>query len=161
MSEPAPPSATPAEPSAGMMVRVLDAIERGGNKMPHPAILCLRLCVGVIVLSGVAACSDVSVSQWAAAPSRPLVKTSCSGGHSSRCATTSWVNANTASSTSSAANRGRRLDRRRNAKPPPARTPIASSASAARYAGAGPSAAAKPEEPSKIKKHFKDLFKKD
>ncbi|MFO7571293.1 MAG: AbgT family transporter [Gaiellaceae bacterium] len=33
--------------------RMLDAIERGGNKMPHPAILFGLLCVGVIVLSQV------------------------------------------------------------------------------------------------------------
>jgi len=33
------------------MIRVLDAIERGGNKMPHPAILFLALCAAVIVLS--------------------------------------------------------------------------------------------------------------
>ncbi len=31
--------------------RVLDGIERAGNKMPHPAILFLWLCVGVIVIS--------------------------------------------------------------------------------------------------------------
>ena len=37
------------------MARVLDRIERLGNKMPDPAILFLWLCVGVIVLSQVLA----------------------------------------------------------------------------------------------------------
>ena len=35
------------------MKRLLDGIERGGNKMPHPAILFLVLCGAVIVLSQV------------------------------------------------------------------------------------------------------------
>jgi len=33
--------------------RLLDGVERAGNKMPHPAILFLWLCVGVIVISQV------------------------------------------------------------------------------------------------------------
>ena len=44
-------AAEPAEKT--FLERVLDAIERGGNKMPHPAILFLALCVVVIVLSQV------------------------------------------------------------------------------------------------------------
>ena len=36
------------------MVRVLGAIERGGNKMPNPAILFVWLCVIVIILSAAA-----------------------------------------------------------------------------------------------------------
>jgi aminobenzoyl-glutamate transport protein len=36
-----------------LLERMLDAIERGGNKMPHPAILFLALCAIVIVLSQV------------------------------------------------------------------------------------------------------------
>ncbi len=49
MSDMAAPPA--AEPPRGMMERILGAIERGGNKMPDPAILFVWLSVGVIVLS--------------------------------------------------------------------------------------------------------------
>jgi p-aminobenzoyl-glutamate transporter AbgT len=45
--------ATPAEDgkAGGGIQRILDVIERGGNSVPHPAVLFLTLCVGVIVLS--------------------------------------------------------------------------------------------------------------
>ena len=33
--------------------RILDGIERAGNKMPHPAIMFLALCGAVIVISQV------------------------------------------------------------------------------------------------------------
>jgi aminobenzoyl-glutamate transport protein len=39
----------------GVLQRVLDGIERVGNKVPHPAILFLALCAGLIVLSQVLA----------------------------------------------------------------------------------------------------------
>jgi aminobenzoyl-glutamate transport protein len=43
-----------AEPGRQTLLeRVLDGIERAGNKMPHPAILFLWLCIGVIVISQV------------------------------------------------------------------------------------------------------------
>lgn len=38
-----------------LMQRILGAIERGGNKMPNPAILFVWLCVIVIVLSALLA----------------------------------------------------------------------------------------------------------
>ncbi len=46
-------SAAPAPKADGKEKRggVLDLIERIGNMVPHPAILFLALCVGVIVLS--------------------------------------------------------------------------------------------------------------
>ncbi len=44
------------------MERVLDAIERGGNKMPHPAILFLVLCGAVIVLSQILYWVDVKAT---------------------------------------------------------------------------------------------------
>ncbi|HEX4520657.1 MAG TPA: AbgT family transporter [Gaiellaceae bacterium] len=44
-SEPTP------TPDNGFMAKMLDGIERLGNKMPDPAILFLWLCAGVIVLS--------------------------------------------------------------------------------------------------------------
>ena len=40
---------TPGKP--GAVERILGVIERVGNKVPHPAILFLALCIGVIVLS--------------------------------------------------------------------------------------------------------------
>jgi p-aminobenzoyl-glutamate transporter AbgT len=36
-----------------LMARMLDGIERIGNKMPNPAVLFLLLCVVIIVLSQV------------------------------------------------------------------------------------------------------------
>lgn len=38
-------------PRQGLMQRSLTFIERAGNKVPHPAILFLALCIGVIVIS--------------------------------------------------------------------------------------------------------------
>jgi di/tricarboxylate transporter len=55
MSGPPSPTSVPAEPSQGMMVRVLGAIERGGNKMPNPAILFVWLSVIVVIVSALMA----------------------------------------------------------------------------------------------------------
>ena len=41
----------PEAKSGGLLQRLLDFIERVGNKVPHPAILFLALCIGVIILS--------------------------------------------------------------------------------------------------------------
>ena len=41
---------------------VLDRIESLGNKVPHPAIIFLGLCVLVIVLSALLAALDVKVT---------------------------------------------------------------------------------------------------
>jgi aminobenzoyl-glutamate transport protein len=46
----------------GGIQRLLDGIERVGNKVPHPAIIFLALCGVVIVLSAVLAAFDVSVT---------------------------------------------------------------------------------------------------
>ena len=46
----------------GGLQRILDTIERLGNKVPHPAIIFIGLCVLVIVLSAVLAVFDVSVT---------------------------------------------------------------------------------------------------
>src|SRR6188472_3202736 len=62
------PTAEPSDPddgsvaSRGVVQRFLDGIERVGNKVPHPAIIFLGLCVLVIVLSAVLAAFDVSVT---------------------------------------------------------------------------------------------------
>ena len=81
MSEPAAaPPTPPAEPPRGLMVRVLGAIERGGNKMPHPAILFLWLCVGVIVISVLLAWADVKVTYEVAKPPPIAVEENLLGG---------------------------------------------------------------------------------
>jgi aminobenzoyl-glutamate transport protein len=53
--------------------RVLDGIERAGNKMPHPAILFLWLCVAVIVISQVLYWFDVKATYEVVKP--PAVAT--------------------------------------------------------------------------------------
>jgi aminobenzoyl-glutamate transport protein len=50
------------------MERVLDGIERVGNKMPDPAILFLWLCLGVILLSQALAWLDVKATYEVVAP---------------------------------------------------------------------------------------------
>jgi len=47
------PSVAAATPEHTFLERILDGIERAGNKMPHPAILFLVLCGAVIVISQV------------------------------------------------------------------------------------------------------------
>jgi aminobenzoyl-glutamate transport protein len=46
----------------GFVERALETIERVGNKVPHPALLFLALCVGVIVLSQLMAWIGVSAT---------------------------------------------------------------------------------------------------
>src|SRR3954468_2640466 len=50
------------------MERMLDGIERLGNKMPDPAILFLWLCLGVILLSQALAWLDVKATYQVVAP---------------------------------------------------------------------------------------------
>ncbi len=52
----------------GPLDRLLDLIERIGNKVPHPAIMFLALCVGVIVLSQLLAWAGVSATYEVARP---------------------------------------------------------------------------------------------
>jgi aminobenzoyl-glutamate transport protein len=47
---------------------MLDLVERAGNKVPHPAILFLALCLIVIVLSQILYWADVSVTSEVAEP---------------------------------------------------------------------------------------------
>jgi aminobenzoyl-glutamate transport protein len=70
----APTAAGPNEAGAPTFLeRMLDAIERGGNKMPHPAILFIWLCIGVIVLSQVLYWFDVKATYEVVKP--PAVPT--------------------------------------------------------------------------------------
>src|SRR3954453_14848277 len=55
------PGAEPAVKPT-FMERMLDGIERLGNKMPDPAILFIWLCIGVIVLSQILYWADVKVT---------------------------------------------------------------------------------------------------
>src|SRR3954463_9367121 len=69
------PSAEPAVKPT-FMERMLDGIERLGNKMPDPAILFLWLCVGVIVLSQILYWADVKVTyEVVKPPSVPTTQT--------------------------------------------------------------------------------------
>jgi aminobenzoyl-glutamate transport protein len=60
-------------PEQSFLERILDGIERAGNKMPHPAILFLGLCVAVIVLSQVLYWFDVKATFQVVKP--PAVST--------------------------------------------------------------------------------------
>src|SRR3954451_10501874 len=57
-----------AAPQATAMERVLNGIERLGNKMPDPAVLFLWLCLGVIVLSQALAWLDVKATYEVVSP---------------------------------------------------------------------------------------------
>ncbi|MDA0173882.1 AbgT family transporter [Solirubrobacter taibaiensis] len=69
----------PAAPHTGM-AKMLDRIERLGNKMPDPAILFLWLCVGVIVLSQILAWADVKATYQVVEPPPALSEETYYGG---------------------------------------------------------------------------------
>ena len=62
------------------MQRILGAIERGGNKMPNPAILFVWLCVIVIVLSALLAWADIKVTYQVVEPPPIAVEETVPGG---------------------------------------------------------------------------------
>jgi len=64
------------------MEKVLDGIERLGNKMPDPAILFLWLCLGVILLSQALAWLDVKATYQVVAPPRVPAEETYYGGSS-------------------------------------------------------------------------------
>ena len=72
------PEAMPDKPP--MMQRILGAIERGGNKMPNPAILFVWLCVIVIVLSALLAWVDIKVTYQVVEPPPVPVEEVVQGG---------------------------------------------------------------------------------
>jgi aminobenzoyl-glutamate transport protein len=59
-------AATPPQHTA--MGRLLDVIERAGNKVPHPVMMFLYLIIGVIVLSAILALAGVSVTDEIVVP---------------------------------------------------------------------------------------------
>jgi aminobenzoyl-glutamate transport protein len=66
--------------SSGAMARVLDVIERTGDKVPHPAVIFLALCALVIVLSAALAAIGVSVTYEVAEPEPVPAEASYEGG---------------------------------------------------------------------------------
>jgi aminobenzoyl-glutamate transport protein len=63
-----------------MAERILGGIERGGNKMPDPAILFVWLAVGVIVLSALLSWADIKVTYQVAKPPPVPVEEVVQGG---------------------------------------------------------------------------------
>ena len=59
---------------------ILDLIERVGNKVPHPAILFLALCVGVIALSQILYLADAHISTEVVQPPPAAVQEEYVGG---------------------------------------------------------------------------------
>jgi len=77
----APPAKAKAEKQgAGGFQRVLDVIERVGNKVPHPAILFLALCVAVIVLSQILYLADARITTEVVKPPPAVVQEEYVGG---------------------------------------------------------------------------------
>lgn len=66
MTDPTTAAVEPAK--RGGLQKLLDKVETVGNKVPHPAIIFLGLCVLVVVLSAVMAAFDVSVTYDVAEP---------------------------------------------------------------------------------------------
>jgi aminobenzoyl-glutamate transport protein len=73
MSQSAAPAAAGSGGQHTFLERILDGIERAGNRMPHPAILFLSLCAVVIVVSQVLFWFDVKATYQVVAP--PPVQT--------------------------------------------------------------------------------------
>lgn len=77
MAGPAPASEVKAEkkPSG-----ILDLIERVGNKVPHPAILFVALCVAVIILSQILYLAGARITTEEVKPPSAAVRRSMSAG---------------------------------------------------------------------------------
>jgi aminobenzoyl-glutamate transport protein len=65
---PGQPVDDPEEAGGSLTQRLLDGVERVGNKVPHPVLMFLYLIIGVIVLSQVLDLLDVSVTETIAEP---------------------------------------------------------------------------------------------
>jgi len=65
--------AVAAPPQHTALGRLLDVIERAGNKVPHPVMMFLYLIIGVIVLSAVLGFAGVSVTDEIAVPNQVQV----------------------------------------------------------------------------------------
>lgn len=82
VDRPRPPDDGPGSPEErrGRMQAVLDVIERVGNKVPHPAIMFLVLCAGVIVLSQILDWLDVGATYEVVRPPEQTVRPEYVGG---------------------------------------------------------------------------------
>jgi aminobenzoyl-glutamate transport protein len=67
-------------PRRNFVERTLTVIERAGNKVPHPALLFLGLCIGVILLSQVLAWAGVSATYDVVKPPSQSVEVGDVGG---------------------------------------------------------------------------------
>src|SRR3954447_9082567 len=67
------------ETEGGFAQRALAWVEKAGNRVPHPAILFLGLCIGVIVLSQILDWLNVSVSSQVVEPHDAAVDQSLNG----------------------------------------------------------------------------------
>jgi aminobenzoyl-glutamate transport protein len=71
-----------AAPRPTILSRFLSIVERGGNALPHPATLFALMAIGVIVVSGIAAQFDLSVTHPGTGnPVQPVSLLSLSGLH--------------------------------------------------------------------------------
>src|SRR5499427_9503437 len=75
MTGPAPEVKAEKKPSG-----ILDRIERVGNKVPHPAILFLALCVAVIILSQILHLADARITTEVVKPPSAAVQEEYVGG---------------------------------------------------------------------------------
>jgi aminobenzoyl-glutamate transport protein len=72
------------QPNRTFSDRMLDGVERVGNKIPHPAMLFLGLAVAVIILSQVLFWFNVKATYEVAAPPPQAVQESYYGGGSTK-----------------------------------------------------------------------------
>ena len=78
IAEPTAPEARAEE--SGLIARILAVIERVGNKVPHPAMMFLALCIGVIVLSQLMAWAGVGATYEVVKPPAQSVEVIDLGG---------------------------------------------------------------------------------
>jgi aminobenzoyl-glutamate transport protein len=79
-SQAAAPAVETGKEGAGGFQRVLNVIERIGNKVPHPAILFLGLMVGVIILSQILYLADARITTDVVKPPPAAVNEEYVGG---------------------------------------------------------------------------------
>lgn len=66
---PSPPPPAPAAPEKkGALEKLLDGVEKVGNKVPHPVLMFFYLMIGVIVLSALLSLLGISVTEQIAVP---------------------------------------------------------------------------------------------
>ncbi len=66
-------AAAPAAEPQGFTQRLLDKIERAGNKVPHPVIIFLYLIVAIFILSTVLSLLGVSITEEILVPESPRI----------------------------------------------------------------------------------------